>query len=420
MQTVAVRAGDTTRNLIRGGVPALLSSVVTALVPALGAFFLSDDSYAVWALAATLTTIFLLVDFGTTALATKLAAERALARRSLTSLVLLTAAPPVVLTATALLVWPAYAAAAGLQRAGEPVVVVLIAAVGVGTALRSVGLVGASVALGRRQFGRRSVILLGGALVQATSTILALLAGWDLLALGAGVGVSGAYQAVAALALARPDAEAVQHARAWPLIRRFASVRGVAVVLGVTVTQMDRWSLGLFAGATVLTAYDLAIRFATMPKIALLAFGSGLITEASGPEGRQRWRPLFDRYTRLFALLALAGTVGAAVTSVLFVQERTDLALGAVVALTVVATLSHGVHAVTIPAYFLTMGVGRPELELLYLTPLALLCACAYVLGNATGSPTLQLAVWGGALCLVPLAYVIGFKPLLSRSLARA
>jgi O-antigen/teichoic acid export membrane protein len=393
--------------------PSLLSSVITALIPAAGALFLEPDKYAVWALAATLTTIFLLVDFGTTGLATKLAAEDRLTGHTLWTLYLLTATPPVLLTLITVSIWPTYADNAGLVEAANPAALVLITLVGAGTALRSFGLISASVALGRRHFGRRSMILLGGAAVQAAITIVALAAGLGYLALGVGVIASGVAQLTAGLIAERPSPRSAAHEQVWPLVRRFASARGVAVLLGVTVTQLDRWSLGLFAGAAVLTAYDLAIRFATMPKIALLAFGSGLITETSGTGEAGHYTNVYRKYTRQFAILAVAGSIPAVILGFAFASNRTTLPTTLILLIVILPTLAHAINSWTIPASFIAMGRGRPELELIYLAPLAVSCALAYFIGNATESMEWQIAIWATALIMMSVAYVLIFPRLI-------
>lgn len=406
-------ARATTRNLLRGGLPSLLSSVVTALIPAAGALFLAPDEYAVWALAATLTTIFLLVDFGTTGLATKLAAEERLTGRTLWTLYILTATPPLLLTIVTLIIWPSYAKTAGLLEASDPKALALIALVGVGTSLRSFGLISASVALGRRHFARRSVILLGGAAVQAAVTLVALTADVGYLALGVGVIAAGVAQTTVGLIAERPGSQGSGHEHVWPLVRRFASSRGIAVLLGVTVTQLDRWSLGLFAGAAVLTAYDLAIRFATMPKIALLAFGSGLITESSGTRETSHLSAIYRRYTRQFAALAVVGLIPAVFIGAVFASNRTTLPTALVLLIVTLPAFAHAVNSWTIPASFIGMGRGRPELELVYLTPLALLCVLAYLVGNATGSAEWQIIIWSAALVLTSITYTLVFPKMM-------
>jgi O-antigen/teichoic acid export membrane protein len=407
----------TTKHLLRGGLPSLLSSVITALIPAAGAIFLAPSQYAVWALAATLTTIFLLVDFGTTGLATKLAAEGRLTVRTTWTLNALTASPPLLLTLVTLVIWPYYARTAGLVEATAPSALLLIALVGIGTALRSFGLISASISLGRRHYGRRSAVLLGGAAVQAIATLSTLAAGLGYLALGVGVVAAGLAQLIIGSTLERSGPRINRGTQTdpeiWPLVRRFASSRGAAVLLGVTITQLDRWSLGLFAGAAILTAYDLTIRFATMPKIALLAFGSGLITEASGTGASSSMAEIYRKYTKQFAAMAAIGALPAIVLAAIFAAQRTGLSGAIVVAIVCLPAVAHAVNSWTIPASFLAMGAGRPELELLYLAPLALLCTLAYVAGNVTKHPEIQVWGWSSALVVLSTIYVVLFPKIM-------
>lgn len=400
------------RKLIRGGAPAFLSSIIAALVPAAGVLFLDTRDYAIWALAATLTTIFLIVDFGTTGLTTKLAAERNLSKRALRVLASLTSAPPLFLTALTLAIWPAYSSAANLGNSDNPKVLILILMVGIGTTLRSLGLISAAAALGRNEFGARSSILLGGAVIQAVVTLALLATGVGFMSLGIGVVAGGTVQAVLGSLLERADAASIATQPVWPLVRRFATSRGAAVLFGVAITQLDRWSLGLFASAAVLTVYDIAIRFATMPKIALLAFGGGLVTEASGTPATGHVRVVFSTYTRIYSVLAGACVVPAAAIAIWIGENRTGLPLRFLIILVAMTVLAHAVNAATIPASFIGMGLGRPALELVYLGPLVVLCMAGYWLGNVTGLPLLQVALWATAMIVCSVIFIVVFPRL--------
>ncbi|OII38157.1 hypothetical protein BIU98_14885 [Curtobacterium sp. MMLR14_010] len=385
---------------------------MAALVPAAGILFLDPNAYAVWALAATLTTIFLLVDFGTTGLATKLAAEARIGGRPLITLFALTAVPPILLTVITLVAWPAYSAAAKLTDARDPAVLLLITLVGVGTTLRSLGLISAAVALGRNDFRKRSAILLAGALTQAAVTVAMLASGVGILSLGFGVVTGGLVQLAFGIILERPDRESASTEPVWPLVRRFASSRGAAVLFGVAITQLDRWSLGLFASAAVVTVYDIAIRFATMPKIALLAFGGGLVTEASGEPPAHHLLKVFRTYTKMYAVLAGVAILPVVFVAVLIGTTRTNLPLLVILPIAVLTAMAHAVNATTIPASFLGMGLGRPGLELLYLTPLVACCALSYVIGNLTQLPLGQVGIWAGAMFACSVIYVVAFPRL--------
>jgi O-antigen/teichoic acid export membrane protein len=403
---MALRRGPTDYwKLLRGGAPALISSGVVAVVPLTGALFLSSSDYAVWALVSTLSTIFIIFDFGTTSLATKLAAERRLKRAFVAKLALITAIPPIVLGTAITFLWPLYSAASGITSAPDDRVMVLIAAVAVGTTLRSIGVVYAAIALGRENFGRRTAILLLGALAQAGATLIALGAGSGYWSLGIGVLAGGVVQFVVGLVVERKPDPVGDDLDLAALLKRFVTVKGLATVLGLFATQLDRWALGLVAAPSLLASYDIAVRLATIPKIALIALAAGLISEGARSASLDSALRMLKNAQKVTALLYVASAVVTVTASWIMLNGReADWRVMMIIAL---VTVAQGVNVVTIAGTLLLTGVGHPEFELRYLVPLALLCAAAYGIAIATDVPEVLIIGWAIAMTVTSLIFVL-------------
>lgn len=380
--------------LLRGGLPTILSSGVVAAVPIAGAIALSSAEYAVWALGATLSTVFVVLDFGVPSLAIKLASEKRLDAGTLRRLMALTAAPPLVLCALVMLAWPSYSAASGVGGASSALVYLTFAEIAVGTALRSVGVVYASVALGRDRMLRRAAILIVGAVVQLVATLVCLWAGAGFQSLGIGILAGGVVQVAVGLALERhADPGAGRETEVQQLVRLFMKSKGIATLLGVLITQFDRWAVGLATSPSTLAVYDIATRFALIPKIALVALGAGLVSQSSRAGSLAATRALILRSQKMAAIFYLgSGLVLGAVAVVLLIGRGHPVAL--VLLITVAVTSAHAVNSLTIPAGYVLSGLGRPDFELRYLRPLAGVCLAAYVLGVVSHDGTVLIALW--------------------------
>lgn len=402
------------KRLLKGGAPSFISSAVVALVPLSGTLFLDNTDYAVWALVATLSTIFVLFDMGTTSLATKLAAERRLGRRVFWKLASITATPPLLLGALAAVAWPGYSALTRLGVGQGSSVVALIAAVAIGTSLRSAGLTYAAVSLGAGQYTRRAFILLTGAAGQVAVTLTALASGASYWALGFGVLVGGLVQLVVGM-LAQPlDKNLGSNADVRALVRKFVRVRGAAITLGLIATQLDRWFVGLVAEPSNLAAYDVVARFATIPKIALLAFAAGLVAEGARNADVKTAEATL-RVTLMVTVLLYG--LSCLVLVPLGWHFASDRATSHWVLLVVtILFVAHGTNSATIGPTLLLTGLGHPEYELRYLVPLALGASMSYLMGIIADEPVVLVSGWAVSLFLSSLFFVIRSRHYLKRS----
>ncbi|SNT30389.1 hypothetical protein [Rhodococcoides kyotonense] len=384
--------------LLKGGLPAIAASAFVAFVPILGSAYLSVDDYAVWALAATLSTIFIVFDFGTPTLATKLAGGGHLDFRTSTILCGLSALPPIVLGAVAIAIWPAYSTAAGLHGSAYS----LIALVSLGGVLRSIGIVYGAAALGRSHFYRRTAVLFFGGSVQLVATLVALESGAGIISLGIGTVIAGAVQAIIGFALEggrrRNDAalQADTSASVRQTIVLFMKTRVVVAMLGLLITQLDRWALGLVGDAELLARYDIATRFVMIPKIVLIALAAGLVADSSRLTTTEQGAALLARVQKLVVLVMVP--LMSAAAFVAFLAQKVALGLTPSLIVVVLIAAAHGANCATIAPVNILTGAGRPDIELRYLVPLAVVVVIGYGAGIATGAGMTLIVVWSAAM----------------------
>ncbi|QCQ92559.1 hypothetical protein [Rhodococcus sp. SGAir0479] len=386
---------------------------MNSFVPLLGSLFVSTSEYAVWALGATLATIFVVFDFGSPSLATKLASTEELTRAVSVRLFLVSMSPPLVLGLVSVLVWPLYSQHAGLAQIPMTQVVLMFAMVAVGCALRGIGLVYAGSALGAGRFTRRGIILVGGAGVQVLATVLSLLSGLGINSLGVGILCSGICQAALGLlaeyrCLSRVSTGKFSAGEINRLMILFLRAKGAVTLLGLGITQLDRWAVGLIGSPTLLAQYDIATRILVMPKVALVALAVGLIAEGSRSSTRSAALSILDRSEKLLSIAAFAMLVPA-IAFAMFMQSHIETAMSIVV-LTGLVALAHLANSFTIPSVFLLTGLGRPDLELRYLVPLSVSTIAVYFIAIASHNGTFFVYGWCGAMTVFSLYFVLKRK----------
>ncbi|NKS84720.1 hypothetical protein GS571_03695 [Rhodococcus hoagii] len=399
--------------LLRGGLPALAAGIITALMPIIGIRYLDASQYAVWALASTLVTVFLIIDFGTVALSVSLGSAGEASAPIVRRLLVLTAAPPILLSIVAVLVWPIYSAKSDIDASiGQVVLTFLL--IGIGGALRSIGLIYAGIALGRKNFVGRARILVGGAVTQVAAAYLLLELGFDSIALAYSVVLSGLIQVLMSLSTntRKLDPDSGSESQIDRVVLEFARAKGLITVLGIIVTQMDRWVLGLSGSTEFLSTYDVATRITMMPKVALIALMAGLIGDASRLKMSERdgLVRLHDRAFLLNALFAvLGGFVTAAVCALILRGEMGQIEAWATV-VTLIA-IAQTASALTIPITMILAGMRRPQIELRYMVPLSMAVGVAYYLGISHSDSWVVLFGWAGSVALASVAFAAaGFR----------
>ncbi|OZC70064.1 hypothetical protein CH306_05785 [Rhodococcus sp. 15-725-2-2b] len=258
--------------------------------------------------------------------------------------------------------------------------------------------------MGRSHFMRRTAILFLGGSIQLIATIASLESGFGIVSLGIGIISAGFLQFVIGFALEG------QPSRNDPRLRRdesvsvkntiilFMKTRLLVATLGLFITQLDRWGLGLIGNPSLLAKYDIATRFIMIPKIIIIALAAGLVADSSRLNDKSQGRLLLFRVQKLviFATVPLL----AAASVVAFLAQET--AIGAVPSLLVVTlvAVAHGSNCLTIAPVNILSGIGRPDFELRYLLPLACVVAISYGVGIISGNGMVQISIWAGAMVI--------------------
>lgn len=391
------------KKLLQGGLASLVGSAIAAFIPFLGYFALSTSEYAIWALAATISTILMAFDFGANTAAVKLASDDTLSSRALASLLKLTMVPALGLSVLVALAWPLYSRFLSFEPAANSAQTVFLG-VGLGTALRSAGVLIASIYLGRELFALRAFVLVGGAVAQLLATWAFLSLGYGAHSLGLGLICAGVAQLMIGAARGSrdllvsqipPDSFAVSE-----LIRSFVKTRGAAAALGLSVTQLDRWIVGALAPPATLATYDLVVRAISVPKIILLALGTGLISAAGRMATRQELVRLW-RFGVSCNVVAMGLSTAAVVLGLLWTGID-----GLPIWMTAALIAGHAVNALTIAPSMILLGRAQPGRELGYLVPLFILVALGASCALYFGSFPVFLIAWSASMVTCSLYFL--------------
>lgn len=384
-------------NMMRGGMPALLAMGVMLCVPLLGSLYLSANDYALWALCSSMASAFIVVDFGAVMLSAKLSSEGRLTRSAYWSCIGITSAPALTLSVLIGGGFPYYNTFSKIDTPNGDAFI-LIASVGLGCALRSVGTIFATISLSRDRYLTRSSLLLGGALTNASATLCALSLGAGLSSLPAGLIVGGLFQCAMGGILERPDSRGVgSEGEVRQTVRDFVRSKGLTSVAAVVILQADRWSLGLVAPVAIVGAYDIVSRIVGIPRVVLSTLSISIVPRFSNSPGKAR--RVADHASAIkilgaFAAFSLVGTAIAAAAAVLMLGSAgLNAPLGLVGAVSMVSVAA----AATIVPTVLLNALGRPAFELWYLLPLAALSGLSYSVGIHLQDWRVMIALWFAA-----------------------
>ncbi len=131
------------------------------------------------------------------------------------------------------------------------------------------------------QFGRRAIVLLGQPALQLAITWWALDHEIGLEALPAGLALSVIPFLVWSLLALRSSGTMCRGALWLHDARNFASARFVAVVIGVAMSQGDRWILTAIGAFNFLPQFDVANRLASLPAVVTLSLLGGVCRRRS-------------------------------------------------------------------------------------------------------------------------------------------
>lgn len=231
-----------------------------------------------------------------------------------------------------------------------------------GCVLRSVFLALSSLFVFSGRLLRRAVILGSYGAMVCLLSALALWAGWGLWALSVPIIVSSAVLLVAILVSAefaavtediRPDT------RNWT---GFMRARAAAMVAGLVLTQGDRWYLAVLVSPSRLETYDLAARYAAIPKTLGLTIAPWIMAQLTGRDGHtysQVYRASQRRFVSIMAVSAIASMLLAAVAG-----RAAGVNLTGYIALTVGLMIANCVHGLTAPGTIILSVLGRSRAEI--------------------------------------------------------
>jgi O-antigen/teichoic acid export membrane protein len=182
-------------------------------------------------------------------------------------------------------------------------------------------------------------------------TTIPLLAGWR----GAHSAIRGSQQS---------DLEAVHDEEA--VLRRFLVTKTVAPILTMTLTQADRWVVGIVGGASALALYEVAWRLAIMPKVILTSVSQILISDTAKLSTTDEASfALFSRRSfnasNATLLLATLVSISAAAAVTIWPLHMTSSLIWPIYAALLVG---HVLHATTAPGVMILNGLGFPNREL--------------------------------------------------------
>jgi O-antigen/teichoic acid export membrane protein len=355
--TERLRRGMVTTAVVQGLLvgPSLLLTIA-------GARVLSINEYALWALCFALGSAVVVIDGGAAALAQIARSEAMVSTHDLRRFLATSAISPVVVTALSAALWP-HITDIFVSRS-IAVGVTLPILIGVGSLLRSWQNVanGILIAAHRERPRARAAIASGG--IQVAGLVL-----WSRDPTLHGLALVYALGALVGIAAVAPELR--HHLGGTHRIGRGQRPRRTIVgILGMAVTQLDRFLVAAVTTPGGLAVYDLVARLASTLKFACIALATSLVGRAratrpgAGMEdlrlGAQR---LLDRvaFAAFAGLIPLAPTVAA--------LTKPELA-GEAFVVGLALAVGHGTHASTAVLSAMLSGRGRlgPEIGYLCLT----------------------------------------------------
>lgn len=353
--------------MIRGATGPLLSFVALFALPLLGALTLDTNDFAFWALLASISTIALSLDFGGTALLTS---RYHFASRIATHIQasLLSVVGALIVGCVGVLAWVVLASTtfAGTTSVAEGILA--IAAMSLAAAVRSVLLVIAQSSLLEGWISIRNLAMAGHAFGAVAITSVWLLVAPSYWALPMGWLLSGAILLPCCViwfsvkARRSPHTIKGTHELNWV---RFAMLRTVNTLVASAVLQGDRWIVALVGGPVWLALYEVAWRFAALPRTLVQALAIHVSADVAPmtSEHRDEMTQLVRRSTTIVAAVAVLGSIAVGVAYVAFTNLASQ---SSNITLFVLMVIAFSAMAVTSPLSIAGTTVGRAAIDLPY------------------------------------------------------
>ena len=379
------------RQMMAGAAGPLVSFIVLFALPLIGAFTLSTTQFAMWTLLSTISTIALSIDFGGTALTmARLHVEER--KKLFMRAGLLSASGSMLIGVIAMCVWVPFSHTQDSIAFGVPEALAAIFVTALAAALRSYLLILAQAALNDHLFGLRTFLTAGQSFVAALVTVVLVFTTRSAWALPLGWLISCAVILATGIPLAirrqvysKPPITAEENGPdTQTTFRTFAWSRTVVSILSTLIFQADRWVVGAIGGPAVLATYEVAWRFASLPRfliqnLSAVLGGSAAVSRVLEPS------KVTALLRRSSAIAGTLGVVGALCSGALYkllagqMDGGYDLRLFAVMAL---VFLLFGASA---PLSVITLGVGMPKLDIPYMALTAFLSMVGAVIAWRIG-----------------------------------
>jgi O-antigen/teichoic acid export membrane protein len=405
-----VRTASLARGMIAGGLPTVLAAGISLAVPLIGRVYLTSDAYAVWALASTVVTMSIVLDFGAPAYVLRVIAIGGSGAKAVVRGILASVAGSLVIGLVGALAWTVYPIRSDVSVAGAGML--LFIGAGAASAVRAVLVVVTSALLAYGSRLHRGLIVLAQALVQLGLTWLLLARGVGVTSLVIATAVSSGIALVAALLVLRRHQTGGDDLPAGEF-RTFATSRTVVTMVGLALTQADRWVLGIVAGPGLLADYDTAVRLASIPRV--VAINLALVLVADGARRAAQQHALSDlarKATRITVAAVLVSSVGSVVLMVVLslLSAHSSLVVGSWWMFAGMLVW-FGVNAATAPSTLMATGIGRPQEELRYLVPCLLATGICWGVGILVDSTAVMIYGAGAALGLTSLWFLLVRAP---------
>jgi O-antigen/teichoic acid export membrane protein len=369
------------RRLSGGAIGPLLSFVALFTLPLLGAVVLDDRDFAFWSLLSTIATVALSIDFGGVALVTARFFAEPRGRLLLKSSAL-SASGALTIGALACIVWIPYRHTELGQSIHAATAIAAILTMSAAAAIRSVLMVVAQAALIADKLALRNVATAGHAFTAAATTSALLFATHSFWALPLGWLASGVLLMCIVLPWAwrartsEPAKATVTQPFKW---RQYAGLRTLSTITSSILLNSDRWIVGALGGSALLSAYEVAWRFAALPRFLVANLVVRVAADAAslGRSDEQQLRALLRGATLIAVVAGSMSCVPVAAAYWAFVsftgaESYWPMFLGMLVAFTV--------SVVTAPLSLTGAAVGNAWIDFPYaLGALSTSCTAAVV-----------------------------------------
>lgn len=398
--------------MFAGGVGPTSSILILLFVPISGAFLLSTEEFAVWAILNSVATISLAIDFGGVAYATANAGKVDRPGSVVLRGAWISASGSVLVCLIAMIVWVPYsesAAAGGWSvQKGELALVTIMGA----TVLRSASSVMAAAALARFDYKSRNILLLGQSAIATVLTVglLVLTASAWALPIGWLIAATVSVAFVAPRLVRDYRRPAVSPSMVGDDMKvgtpgQFACKRTTAALLGSLLLQGDRWVIGAIAGPEFLAAYELVWRFASAPRILAMNVSAVLVSDARTAQMEGRLSQLLRDSSRAVWMVSLV--VGAASATGIVGLGAIHKVSWLAVTLGFAVLIALTINGRTSVTSMVGIGIGRVGIDLPYLVVTVVSTSVVWVIASATSSGLFLVA---GSAAVLSLTSIVFFR----------